>query len=444
MPFFSVVPYNMPVPQFSRRSLLAAPFVVRELISKPRASTLRLAAFGADGMAFLTLDPIASHPKVKLACVAEVDAAKLDKVKKKYPDAKLYQDWREMVAKERRNVEIACVATPDHMHAPQGMSAMSAGWHVYQQKPLAHDLHEIRQLTATARKKKLVTQMGIQVHSRVEYRTVAALIRSGAIGKVKEVHSWSEKKWGDTDPLPQTGQAPPASLNWDHWLGVTSPRPYIREVYHPVNWRKRLDFGTATFGDMGCHIFDPVFDSLGLTAPISVRSEGPQPNTESWALNSIIHYVFPGTPVTEGKTINVHWYDGDERPSQEVQALVGPRKIPGQGSIFIGTKGVVLLPHIAMPALFPEAQFKGFELPKAESTNHYHQFVDAVLGNAKTSAPFDYAGPLTEAVLLGPLATRFPKTTLEWDSARLKFRNSPEANAFVRRKYRMGWEVKGL
>jgi len=429
----------------SRRSLItAAPFVVRDLISKPRASTLRLAAFGADGMAFLTLDPIAQHPKVKLACVAEVDSAKLDKVKKKYPEARLYQDWREMVAKERRNVDIACIGTPDHMHAPQGMSSLHAGWHVYQQKPLAHNIHEIRQLTATARKKKLVTQMGIQVHSRIEYRTVALLIRSGAIGKVKEVHSWSEKKWGDMDPLPQSSETPPSSLNWDHWLGVAAPRPYIKEVYHPVNWRKRLDFGTATFGDMGCHIFDPVFDSLGLTAPLSVRSEGPQPNQQSWAINSVIHYVFPGTPLTEGKTIDVTWYDGDERPSQEVQALLGGRRVPGQGSIFIGTKGVVLLPHTAMPMLFPEDQFKGFELPKAESTNHYHQFVDAVLGDAKVSTPFDYAGPLTEAVLLGPLASRFPKTTLQWESAKLRFRNSPEATAFVRRKYRTGWEVKGL
>jgi predicted dehydrogenase len=439
------VSYNIPVAQFTRRSLLtAAPFVVRDLISKPRLSTLRLAAFGADGMAFLTLDPIAQHPKVKLVCVAEVDSAKTGQVKRKYPDARIYQDWREMVAKERRNVDMCCVGTPDHMHAPQAMSAMQWGWHVYQQKPMAHDLHEVRQLALMARRKKLVTQMGIQVHSRIEYRTVVALIRSGAIGKIKEVHSWSEKKWGDTEPLPEPTEQAPASLNWDHWLGVASPRPYIRDVYHPVNWRKRLDFGTATFGDMGCHILDPVFASVGLTAPISVRSEGPAPNRQSWALNSLIHYVFPGTPLTEGKTIAVNWYDGDERPPQEVQALVAPRKIPGQGSIFIGTKGAVLLPHTAMPSLFPEDQFKSFELPKAESTNHYHQFVNAVLGDDKATTSFDYAGPLTEAVLLGPLATRFPKTTLEWNSGRLKFRNSPEADRFVRRTYRTGWEVKGL
>jgi hypothetical protein len=195
---------------------------------------------------------------------------------------------------------------------------------------------------------------------------------------------------------------------------------------------------------MGCHIFDPVFSSIGLTAPISVRSEGPAPDRQSWALNSIIHYVFPGTPQTEGKTLPVHWYDGDERPPQEVQALLGGRKIPGQGSIFIGTKGIVLLPHTAMPSLFPEAEFKGFELPKQESSNHYHQFADAVLGDAQATTHFDYAGAVTEAVLLGPLATRFPKTTLEWNSAKMKFRNSPEATDHVRREYRAGWHVKGL
>ena len=412
-------------------------------MSKPPSSTVRLAAFGADGMAFVTLDVLCRHPKVKLACVAEVDAAKTAQVKKKYPDAKIYQDWREMIAKERRNIDACCVGTPDHMHAPMAMTAMRQGWHVYQQKPMAHDLHEVRELTAFARRKKLVTQMGIQVHSRTEYLTVVALIRSGAIGKIKEVHSWSEKKWGDTDPLPKTTEEPPASLNWDHWLGVSAVRPYIKDVYHPVNWRKRLDFGTATFGDMGCHILDPVFASLGLTAPVSVRSEGPAPNGESWALNSVIHYVFPGTPVTEGKRLPVTWYDGDERPPEEVKALLGTRRMPGQGSIFIGTKGTVLLEHTAMPVLLPEDQFKGYEMPKIESVNHYHQFVDTVLGDGKVTTSFDYAGPLTEAVLLGPLATRFPKTTLEWNSAKLKF-DSSQATAFVRRQYRSGWEVRGL
>ncbi len=428
----------------TRRTILAAPFFVRNLISAPPSGQLRLGAFGAGNMAFFTIDGIARHPKVKLVCVAEVDSARLDQLKAKYPDPHVYQDWRQMLAKEKRNLDAVCVGTPDHMHAPMAMSAMRLGLPVYQQKPMAHSVHEVHMLTAMARKKNLVTQMGIQIHSNREYKTAVALIQGGAIGKIKEVHSFSEKKWGDTDLLPERTDPVPATLNWDHWIGVAQPRPFIRDVYHPVNWRKRIDFGTATFGDMGCHILDPVFGALGLAAPLSVRSEGAAPNGQSWALHTVIHYVFPGTSVTEGKTVPITWYDGDARPPQEIQALVGSRRFPGQGSVFIGTKGAMLLPHIGMPVLLPEDQFKDFPMPQHETVNHYHQFVEAVMGNGKTTTSFDYSGPLTEAVLLGPLATRFPKTTLEWNSAKLKFTNSPEANHFVRTKYREGWKVKGL
>jgi hypothetical protein len=244
--------------------------------------------------------------------------------------------------------------------------------------------------------------------------------------------------------MPDRSDPVPSTLDWEQWLGVAGSRPYIDRYYHPGLWRKRVDFGTATFGDMGCHIYDPVFGSLELTAPISVRSEGPAPTEHNWAINAVIQYVFPGTRFTEGKQVRVTWYDGDERPPQEVEALVAPRKIPGQGSIFIGTKGVMLLPHVAPPALFPEDQYRDFVVPKIEPANHYFQFVDAVLGNGRTSAAFDYSGPLTEAVLLGPVATRFPKTTLEWNARKMKFKNSKEASSYVRRKYRAGWTVKGL
>jgi predicted dehydrogenase len=427
-----------------RRTFLAAPFFVRHLISAPPSDQFRLGAFGAGGMAYVTFDVLMRHPKVKLISVAEVDAAQLKQQKQRAPEARVYQDWREMLAKEHNNLDAVCVGTPDHMHAPMAMSAMRLGLPVYQQKPMAHSVHEVHMLTAMAKKKNLVTQMGIQIHSAREYKTAVQLIQSGAIGKIKEVHSFSEKKWGDSDPLPERTDPVPSTLNWDLWIGVAQPRPFIIDVYHPVNWRKRIDFGTATFGDMGCHILDPVFGALGLAAPISVRSEGAAPNGQSWALDTVIHYVFPGTSVTEEKTVPITWYDGDARPPQEIQALAGSRKLPGQGSLFIGTKGVMLLPHVAMPILLPEDQFKDFPMPQHETVNHYHEFVEAVMGNGKTTTSFDYAGPLTEAVLLGPLSTRFPKTTLEWNSAQLKFTNSPEANQYVRNKYREGWKVKGL
>jgi hypothetical protein len=433
----------------NRRTFLqttaAAPFFIRNLISAPPSGKLRLAAFGASNMAYVTLQQIARNPNVTLVAAAEVDSSRLNQVKTNFPDAKIYQDWREMLKKEKKNLDIACIGTPDHMHAPQAMSAMRQGLHVYVQKPLAHDLYEIRKLTEFARKKKLVSQMGIQVHSSREYQTAVAVIHSEAIGKVKEVHSWSNKKWGDMTPMPDRSDAVPSTLDWDVWLGVMAKRPYIGGgYYHTENWRKRLDFGTATFGDMGCHIYDPVFGALKVTAPISVRSEGPPPTQHNWAIDSVIKYVFPGTSVTEGKTVTVTWYDGDKRPPQEIQQLLGSVRMPAQGSIFIGTKGIMLLPHSAIPTLLPADNFRDFKMPQIEPINHYFQFVETVLGKAKTSTSFDYSGPLTEAVLLGPLATRFPNTTLEWNSAKLKFTNSPEATAHVRRQYRAGWKVKGL
>ena len=441
-------------PRNNRRSFLkclgaagaATPFFARNLLSAPPSARIRHASFGANGMAGGDMLAFAGLPNVQLVCAAEVDTARLDLLKKHVGNGqvKVYQDWREMLDKEHKNLDTVNVGTPDHMHAPMAMSAMQLGLHAYVQKPLAHDIYEVRRLTETAREKKLVTQMGIQIHSAAYYRIGVAVIQSGAIGKIKETHSWSCKKWGDLTPRPDKSDPVPSTLNWDLWLGVCAARPFLAGYYHPGNWRKRLDFGTGTFGDMGCHIFDPVFDALALTAPISIRSEGPSPNKWNWSVNSVIHYVFPATKYTEGQTVPVKWYDGDERPPKDVQALLGKHPMPDQGSIFVGTKGAMLLPHVAVPVLFPEAEFKDYKLPKQPGTSHNKQFIDAVAGTAKTSAPFDYSGPLTESVLLGGVATRFPHATLQWDAAKLEFANAPEANQILRRPYRQGWEVKGL
>jgi predicted dehydrogenase len=424
--------------------LAAAPALVRNLRSSPPSDRVRLASFGADGMAYSTLDGIATHASVTLVSVSEVDSARLERVKKKYPDARIYVDWRRMLDDQQRNLDAACIGTPDHMHAPMAMRAMDSGLHVYVQKPLTHNIHEARRLAETAKKKNLISQMGIQRHSSAEYKTAVEVIQGGAIGKVKEVHAWSEKKWGDPDPVPDRSDPVPPTLDWDQWLGVAEPRSFISGYYHPENWRKRIDFGTATFGDMGCHIYDPIFAALRLTAPLSVKSEGPAPNLHNWPVNCVIRYVFPGTPFTEGERLSISWYDGDERPPQNVLALLEKTKAPGQGSIFIGTKGVLLLAHLAMPVLLPEGQYRDFRKPEIPTDNHYHQFVEAIQGKAKASAAFDYSGPLTEAVLLGPLATRFPNITLNWDSPGMRFTNSREATVHVRRKYRRGWKIKGL
>ncbi len=438
--------------RLSRRSFLrslglsaaAAPFVTSDWMVAAPNSRLNHASFGANGMAWADIQSITRHPSVTLVAVADVDLNRVGEVKKAFPNAKIYQDWRELLDREK-SIDTVNVSTPDHMHGPIALSALQLGKQVYCQKPLTHDLYETRQLTLLARQKKLVTQMGIQIHSGTEYRTAVKLIQDLMIGKVKEVHTWSGKKWGDTEPMPRRTDPVPDGLNWDLWVGVCAPRPFIGEGwYHPGNWRKRLDFGTGTFGDMGCHIYDPVFKALALTAPLSVRSEGAAPNNHSWATDALIHYLFPGTAYTEGKLVRVTWYDGDQRPPKDVLALLGETEVPDQGSIFIGTKGVLLLPHIGRPVLLPEKDFEGYEKIRVAGDDHWTQWVEACLGKGTPAANFDYSGPLTESVLLGSVATRFPKTTLEWNAAQVKFTNVGEANRYVRRTYRKGWEVKGL
>ena len=438
--------------QHSRRSFLktlgtaamAAPFLPHQLLAKPAARPLRHASFGASGMAWADLTEIAKRPGVEIVAICDVDRHRATEALKQFPNARFYQDWRELLEREEHNIDSVNVSTPDHMHAPIGVTAMQLGKHVYGQKPLAHDLYEVRRMTEIARHQGVVTQMGIQIHSSVYYRLAVQLIHDGVIGKIKEVHSWCPKSWGDFSARPERTDAVPAEFDWDLWLGVCAERPFIgEEYYHPSNWRKRLDFGTGTLGDMGCHIFDPVFEAIGLTTVITVRSDSPPPNEYNWPLNGKIHYTFAGTHRTEGKTLPVTWYDGTAHVPAEVLALLDGQEAPETGSIIIGTKGIMALPHYEVPILYPTAQFKNFKFPKLQGTNHWGQFVEACQGRGKTTANFAYAGPLTEAVLLGSVALRFPQKTLEWNSHRLHF-SQPEANAFVRRDYRKGWEIKGL
>lgn len=424
----------------------AAPAFIRNLTAAAPSDVVRHASFGASGMAGADLGAIISHPKVKFVCVADVDLKRAEALKKNHPELRVYQDWRELLDKEHKNLDSVNVSTTDHMHAPIGMTAMQHGLHVYGQKPLTHDVFESRRLAQVATDKKLVTQMGIQIHSSSEYRTAVALIQSGAIGKVKEVHSWSSKKWGDSSPLPQKEDPIPEGFDWHQWLGVCEKRPFIGNgYYHPGNWRKRLDFGTGTFGDMGCHIFDPVFKAMDLTAPLTAHSTGPAPSATNWANDAVVHFTFPETKFSVGPTFPITWYDGDQRPAKEITGpILGDKGLPDQGSLFIGEKGALLLPHVAQPILLPEKQYEGYVRPQIKGDNHWHQFVEAVLGNGTTLAPFSYAGPLTESVLLGGVATYFPNKLLEWDAANLKFTNEPDAARLIRRTYRKGWEVAGL
>src|SRR5438132_9139829 len=300
---------------------LAAPFVFRAHAHAAPAETLLHASFGANGMALSDIRSLTASRHLRLVAVADVDLARTAEVRKLFPNVRVYQDWRQLLDKEK-DLNSVNVSTPDHMHAAITMRAMQRGLHVYTQKPLTQTVYEARRLTRTARDRKVVSQMGIQIHSAAEHRTVVATIQSGAIGKVREVHSWSGKHWGDRNPRPDRKDPMPAQLNWDFWLGVAAARPFVRGFYHPGEWRKRLDFGTGTFGDMGCHILDPVFTSLALTSPRTVRAESGAPNADSWGLDCQVQYIFPGTKVTTER-LTLYWYAGNRRPPENFRALSG-------------------------------------------------------------------------------------------------------------------------
>ena len=405
---------------------------------------INTAHIGVGGMGGADLRSISAHPQVNVFALCDVDSTRLGEAGEKHPNASRFTDFRQMLEKLGDKIDAVIVSTPDHTHAPAAMTALQLGKPVYCQKPLTHEVYEARRLREVATEKGLVTQMGIQVHASNQYRTATDIIQAGAIGPVSEVHAWSNKNWGydggpftETDPVPET-------LNWNAWLGTAAERPFKAKVYHPGQWRKLIDFGTGTLGDMGVHIFDTPYRALELTAPNWSRTTCRPPTGLGHPEQNMVEYEFPGTKHT-ARTLRWVWYDGMLAPPKELQTgLPADFQLPGQGALFVGEKGTCLLPHVGMPQLFPEKDFADYKFPELPPLNHYAQFVDACLGKTKTSAHFGYAGQLTEALLLGVVGNRFPGETLKWDAAGMRVINLPEANKLLRRDYRHGFEVEGL
>jgi len=408
---------------------------------------LRLASVGVAGKGWSDLTSVAASPQVDVVALCDIDqdAEHLGKAALKYPRASTFADWRRLFEKAR-DFDAVTVSTPDHMHAPIALAAMQLGKHVFCQKPLTHTVFEARQMQRAARKYRVVTQMGNQIQSHSAYRTAVKLVHEGTIGKVKEVHSWQAgvMRWLLVDDRPAGADPIPEKVLWDEWLGVAPDRPYKSTVYHPHKWRAWQDFSNGQLGDFGCHILDPVFMALKLTAPATIRAESAPLNREAWARWSTVHYEFPGTELTAAKTLKLTWYDGEGKfPPRESLGLPESYKLPGAGSVLLGEKGVMVLPHFAIPKLFPVETFADFKIEVVPDRDHYTSWADACRGVGETTSPFAYAGPLTEAVLLGTVAMRCPKEKLSWDSAALKI-SKQAANALLTKPYRKGWEPAWL
>ncbi len=409
-------------------------------------SLLQVAVVGVNGQGLSDLSEIGSHKKVKFVGFCDIDTKQFQKADEKFPHVRHFSDYREMIATLGDTCDAVQVSTPDHTHAPAAMTAMRAGKHVYCEKPLAQTVWEVRQMRLLAEKKKLITQMGNQIHSHMAYQLGARLLRDGAIGKIKEVHSYigvSGIAYAGLTARPPEATVP-EGVDWNLWIGSAPMRPYAAEAYHPFKWRSWQDFGGGALGDFGCHVLDPMFMGLALTAPTSIRAEHDSTSNELWPGPETVYYTFPGTPYTAGKEVLVTWRDGGLQPALASSFLPATLKLPkgSGGSLVIGESGAMLLPHWAKPRLFPEEKFAHYKFPDIDSHNHYHAWVDGILANQKTSDGFDYAGPLAETVQLGNIAARLPRKDLKWDAAALKFTNSPEATALVKRAFRTGWEIQ--
>lgn len=414
-----------------------------------REDKLRTAHIGVGGMGGADLEAISSHELVDVVALCDVDSDRLAAAKKLHPNAKTFTDYRKMLNEIKDSIDAVIVSTPDHTHAPASMMAMEMDKPVYCQKPLTHHVSEARAMAKLAKEKDLKTQMGIQVHSFYDYKLATLLIQSGIIGKVSVVRAWSPKNWGYDGKAPEGKDAVPESLDWNLWLGTSAERPYKEGVYHPGNWRKLLDYGCGTLGDMGVHIFDTPYNALQLDVPTTITNSCRKPTGFGFPENNLVTYEFPGTKYTT-ETLKWVWYDGPAAPNMHTDfSLPKMGRIPEQGAMFIGEKGRLLLPHfMQLPKLIIDNEYVDIsdEIAKLdigsptedydkESNKHYHQFVDACLGKDECSAPFAYASRLTEVILLGVIAGRFPNQTLHWDSATAKFAE-PEANKFLDAPYR--------
>jgi len=413
-------------------------FVPRHVLGGTRYTSpsekLNVACIGVSGMGGSDVGQVSTE---NLVAFCDVDWKHAAGTFKRYPNVKKYRDFRKMLDKEGKNIDAVTVSTPDNIHAVAAMRAIKMRKHVYCQKPLAHDVFEVRQLTEAARKYNVMTQMGIQIHAEDTVKVVVEIIKSGMIGKVRKVDIFSNKNWGG-GTRPQEGQPVPETLDWDLWLGPAPWRPYHR-AYAPSEWRRWWDFGTGTLGDMGCHIIDPVFWALDLKYPISVEAHPAKFNNETYPEATVVRWEFPERgnlpPVT------VTWYDGANRPFLPKELEPG-RKLPGQGGLYYGEKGTIMAPHMGGPRLIPESKMKGFKvetfLPRG--VNHYQEWIRACKGGPKPSASFDYSGPLSETILLGNVAAR-AKQKLFWDGPNFKVTNVSDGEKYLKREYREGWSL---
>ncbi len=392
---------------------------------------LRLAVIGVANRGSANLSGVSSET---IAAICDVDQRYLDQASKQFPKAEVYRDYRELLASEN-DLDGAVISTPDHHHAPATIRAIEQGLSVYCEKPLTHTVAEARAVAEAARTAGVATQMGTQVHATDNYRRVVEKIRAGAVGSVSRVHVWVGKGWAaEKMPLP-SGDPAPESLAWNLWLGPAPEREFTPGL-HPANWRRYRPYGAGTLGDMGCHYIDLPFWALGLNAPDRIVAEGPEANPDTCPDGLRVRYRFPATD--DHDEIELVWHDG-----KLAADFVAGKDFPGSGVLFEGDQGKMLATygsHSIVDGKEQDVQSSIVLIP--DSIGHHAEWLAAIRGGEPSLCNFDYAGPLTETVLLGTVA-HLAGRPLKWDSAAARVQDDDEASTLLGKDYREGWDVSG-
>lgn len=417
---------------------------------------LNIAAIGVGGVGRSNVGNSADE---NIVALCDLDLARCGGTIKQHPGAALFTDFRKMLD-AHPDIDAVIIATPDHSHAYMAMECMRRGKHVYVQKPLTHSVFEARILTESARKHKVATQMGNQGNSGEGIRLVAEIIAAGLIGKVREVHTWTNRPiWPQSVEMgrPSGSERIPEGMDWDQWCGPAQVRPY-HSSYHPGKWRAWWDFGTGSLGDMGCHIIDPAFMALNLRYPESVEGnistvyetfgKKTTGKFEAYPRSSVVRFKFPARG--EMPPVTLTWWDGGLMPPRpdELEDDM-PFGDPNGGCLFIGDKAKLvcgcygLNPRILNPDLREVAKklAKTIVRVPGNSNGHEKAWIQACKGGPAASSNFDYSGPFTEMVLMGNLASRYPDRKLLWDGPKMQVTNDKDANAYVHREYRKGFEL---
>ncbi|MCW5964722.1 MAG: Gfo/Idh/MocA family oxidoreductase [Bryobacterales bacterium] len=449
--------------QVSRRSATAALFtivpakVLGGQAGRAPSDKLNIAGVGVGAMGAGYVRECESENIVALCDVDEAFAAKTFA---RYPSAKTYRDFREMLDKQK-DIDAVIIGTPDHTHAVVAMAAMDLGKHIYCAKPLTRTLYEARLLAATARKKRVATQMSVQSSASDDARLTEEWVKAGAVGAVREVHVWTDRPiWPQGLLRPREGMEVPKTLNWDLWLGPASERPY-HTAYHPFSWRGWYDFGTGALGDMACHAFHVVFRALDLGQPHRVSASATRvvrhrlvnrdgqlairnaiiPLPETFPHSSAVTWDF----ATRGAAppVRMHWYDGGVKPPIPADMPSG-KTLPGSGTMYVGDKGTLVAGFAGgSHQLLPESRGKDFTPPAKtvpRSGGHYQEWIAASKGGPAATCEFSFGSLLTEVAILGTIAQRTQKS-LDWDAQRMCFPNDPEASALLNPAYRKGWKL---